>query len=140
MLPHPTKTRRASNIVTAGLGLVLFAMALTPAHSETLSININPSNSRDAQALNAVIGLYALHRDIQSNGHVSQNGFMNAAGILQGGRNNRGYIQQEGSNHNAQLTQNGGNNTQAILQFGNGANANVRQSGGQSGLLIQFGW
>lgn len=113
----------------------------TPAHAGgSVSFNVAPSNAREARALRLGLALYALHQDVEANGHVTQHGARNAAGLYQGGPNNQGIIHQEGTGHHGTLTQTGGNNSYGLFQFGQNTSADVVQTGGQSGLTVQFGW
>jgi len=104
-----------------------------------LSVNIAPSNAQDAQMLRLGLALYALHADIRTNGHVTQNGVGNAAGIAQGSTD-RAIIHQEGSGHTGTIEQTGGNNSYGLFQFGQNTDAQITQTGGQAGLTLQFGW
>lgn len=105
-----------------------------------VSINVAPSNAREARALRLGLALYALHQDIDSNGHVTQRGANNAAGIYQGGSNSRAIIHQDGQGHSGSITQTGGNNSYGLFQFGQNTSGHVQQTGGQSGLTLLFGW
>jgi len=108
--------------------------------SGALSVNLAPSNAREAQALRLGLALYAIRQDVRANGQVTQHGVNNAAGLYQGGPNNRGIIHQEGRGHTGTLHQTGGNNAYGLFQFGQNTNAQVIQTGGQTGLTIQYGW
>lgn len=128
-------------LLAAALASAAALPVATPAEaSGALSINLAPTNAREAQALRMGLALYALHRDHRANGQVTQHGLNNAAGIYQGGPNNQGIIHQEGQGHTGTLTQTGGHNAYGLFQFGQNANAHVRQTGGQTGLTIQYGW
>lgn len=106
----------------------------------SVAVNITPANAQEAQALRFGLALFALHQDIQTNGHVTQNGVGNAAGIAQGGPNNQAIIHQEGCNHTGTVNQTGGNNAYGLFQFGCNTTSHVNQTGGQTGLTLQFGW
>lgn len=104
------------------------------------AINIAPSNAEEAQALRLGLAFYALAQDIDANGHVTQQGANNAAGIYQGGPNNQGIIHQEGDGHTGTISQNGGNNAHGLFQFGENTEGHVQQNGGETGLTLLFGW
>ena len=106
----------------------------------SLAINLAPSNGQEAALLRMGLAAYALRNDIRTNGHVTQRGVRNAAGLSQGGRNNQGLIHQEGRGHTGTLTQTGGNNAYGLFQFGRGTEAHVGQTGGQTGMTILYGW
>ncbi len=119
------------------------ALALTSAPAlagNSVAITVAPSNAQEAQALRFGLALYALHQDIQANGHVTQHGANNAAGIAQGGPNNQAIIHQEGSGHTGTIAQTGGNNAYGLFQFGQNTTAHASQSGGQSGITLVYGW
>ncbi|WP_323034710.1 hypothetical protein [Pararhodobacter sp.] len=105
-----------------------------------VAINVAPRNAQEAQALRVGLALFALHQDIETNGHVTQHGVNNAAGIYQGGPNNRAIIHQEGRGHDGSISQTGGNNAYGLFQFGQNTSGHVQQTGGQSGLTVLFGW
>ncbi|MCC0077488.1 MAG: hypothetical protein H6898_13065 [Rhodobacter sp.] len=86
------------------------------------------------------LALFALHQDIDANGHVTQNGIGNAAGLYQGGPNNQAIIHQEGCNHTGTISQHNGNNAAGLFQFGCNTNGHIAQNGNQTGLTFQFGW
>ena len=119
------------------------ALALTSAPAlagNSVAITLAPSNAQEAQALRFGLALYALHEDIHTNGHVTQHGANNAAGIAQGGPNNQAIIHQEGSGHTGTIAQSGGNNAYGLFQFGQNTTAHANQSGGQTGVTLVFGW
>lgn len=105
-----------------------------------ISINVTPSNADKARALRLGLALYALSQGIDENGHVTQTGINNAAGIYQGGPNNHAIVHQEGRGHTGTVSQTGGNNSYGLFQFGENTTSHVSQTGGQSGLTLQFGW
>lgn len=131
-----------SLVLAATLALATpFAAAPALATSSgSVSINIAPSNADEARALRLGLALFALHRDIRTNGHVTQHGVGHAAGIAQGGPNNRAIVHQEGRGHTGTISQTGGNNAYGLFQFGQNTTSHVHQTGGQSGLTLQFGW
>lgn len=130
-----------SFFAAAALAMTISAPLATPVDAgNSLSISITPGNAEEEQALRFGLALYALHQDIEANGHVTQNGVNNAAGIYQGGPNNQGIIHQEGSGHVGTISQTGGNNAHGLFQFGENTEAHVEQTGGQAGLTLQFGW
>lgn len=105
-----------------------------------ISISFTPSNARDAQLLRLGLAAYALHENIDANGHVTQSGARNAAAIAQGGPDNRAILRQEGTDHSGSITQTGGNNAYGLFQYGTGTSAHAYQNGGQSGLTFVYGW
>ena len=116
------------------------AIALTtPALANTVSVTLTPSGADEAQALRFGLALYALHADIRTNGHVTQRGASNAAGIAQGATD-RAIIHQEGRGHTGTIHQTGGNNAYGLFQFGQNTDADIVQTGGQTGLTLQFGY
>lgn len=131
-------------ILAAALAAPLSApMLATPAaaNSGSVSINVQPRNADEARALRLGLGLFALHQDIRTNGHVTQRGVNNAAGIVQNGRGSRAIVHQEGCNHNGTVTQNGNNHAYGLFQFGCNGNAHATQNGhGQTGMTIQYSW
>ena len=120
--------------------LALSTTTLPALAGNSVAINLAPANAQEAQALRFGLALYALHQDIQTNGHVTQHGANNAAGIAQGGPNNQAIIHQEGSGHTGTIQQTGGNNAYGLFQFGQNTNAAVAQNGGQTGISLVFGW
>ena len=115
------------------------ALPMAASAGGSVGLTIAPSNAQEAQALRIGLALYALHNDIQANGHVTQHGVNNAAGIAQGSTD-QAIIHQEGAGHTGTITQTGGNNAYGLFQFGQNTNAAVTQTGGQSGLTLLFGW
>lgn len=108
--------------------------------SGQVSIAITPQNAQEAQAIRFGLALFALHQDITANGHVTQTGFNNAAGISQGGPRNRAIIHQDGCNHTGTISQTNGHNAAGLFQFGCNTNAAITQTGNDTGLTFQFGW
>ena len=107
----------------------------------TISFEVEAKNADEANAIRAGLTMYQIVNDIQTNGHISQNGINNVAALAQGGSGNTGVIHQEGNNHDASLQQAGTNNSYGVFQFGDGANGNVQQNGnGEAGLLFQIGF
>lgn len=115
------------------------ALPMAASAGGSVALNIAPSNAQEAQALRIGLALYALHNDIQANGHVTQHGVNNAAGIAQGSTD-QAIIHQEGAGHTGTISQTGGNNAYGLFQFGQNTNAAVSQNGGQTGLTLLFGW
>lgn len=131
-----------SIILAAAVAASLVSPLSTPAQAGngSFSISIAPQNAQEEQALRFGLALFALHQDIEANGHVTQHGVNNAAGIYQGGPNNQALIHQEGAGHTGTISQTGGNNAYGLFQFGENTQAHVEQTGGQAGLTLQFGW
>ena len=128
-------------LLTAIPVAIPIATAAAPALAGgALQVTLAPSNAREAQALRLGLALYALRQDVRTNGHVTQHGANNAAGLYQGGPNNQGIIHQEGQGHTGTLSQQGGNNAHGLFQFGQNSNAHVTQTGGQTGLTLVYGW
>jgi len=138
LIPAPLRAA----LIAATLAIPLAGPLATPALAGggQLSISIAPQNAQDAQLLRLGLAVYALNQNIHANGHVSQAGYGNAAGIAQGGPNNHAIIHQEGCNHTGTIDQRGGNNAYGLFQYGCNTNAAINQNGGQSGLTFQFGW
>ncbi|MEZ5752050.1 MAG: hypothetical protein R3D60_08810 [Paracoccaceae bacterium] len=125
----------------AALALAASLITAAPAFAGgQLAVSINASNPDEAQAIRAGLAFFALAQDIDANGHVTQNGINNAAGLYQSGPNNRGYIHQEGNNHTGTISQSGGNNAHGLFQFGDGTEGHVTQTGGEAGVTFLFGW
>jgi len=123
-------------ILSAGTALAAPALA-----GGSVSFASNPTTADDARALALGLALYGVANDIRSNGHITQRGARNIAGLAQSGRGHYGVIHQDGRGHDASLTQRGAGNSYGIFQFGRGASGHVTQNGyGQSGVLIQYGW
>lgn len=75
------------------------------------------------------------------NGHITQIGMGNIAGLAQGGSGNLEVIVKEGEGHFVTLNQQGNNNTHGIFQFGKGSNVTVDQiDDGETGMTAGFGW
>jgi len=127
-------------ILTAATVAMAALTAAPVIAGQTLTFGYHAKNQKEADAMRAGLAIYTLVNDIHTNGHVTQNGFNNAAGIAQGGGNNRAFIHQNGRNHNGSITQMGGNNSCGLFQFGNGANGHVRQNGGGTCIVIQHGY
>ncbi|MBN8294980.1 hypothetical protein JI664_23640, partial [Rhodobacter sp. NTK016B] len=120
--------------VAAALAVPATLPLAAPAQaSGALSINIAPSNAREAQLLRLGLAAYALHHDIETNGHVTQQGAHNAAGIAQGATD-QAIIHQDGTGHTGTVSQTGGHNAYGLFQFGQNTTSHVAQSGGQTGL------
>lgn len=127
-------------ILTAATVAVATLTALPVLAGQTLTFGYTAKTQEEAEAMRAGLAIYSLVNDIHTNGHVTQNGVNNAAGIVQGGGRNRAIIHQDGNNHNGSIYQTGGNNSCGLFQFGNGATGHVRQSGGQTCIVIQHGF
>lgn len=127
-------------ILTALTLAISTALAAPAMAGGTISFSINASNAEEANAIRAGLTLYQIVNDIDTNGHISQNGVNNIAALAQGGSGNIGIIHQEGNNHDATLIQQNGNNSCGVFQFGNSATANVQQSGGEACLVLQAGF
>ncbi|MCP5039004.1 MAG: curlin [Rhodobacteraceae bacterium] len=123
------------------LSATLAAFTALPALAGgSISIEIAPSNTDEANAIRAGLAIYSIAQALEGDANILQNGNGNGAGIGQFGDGNFGVIQQEGDGHNATLAQNGDNNAFGVFQFGEGTDAAVAQSGGGTGLLFQFGF
>jgi len=128
-------------LATAFATAITLPMAPAVAGSNgQFAINVAPGNAQEAQALRFGLALFALHQDIESNGHVTQHGANNAAGIYQGSPNSQAIIHQEGNGHDGSISQTGGNNSYGLFQFGEDTSGHVQQTGGQTGVTLLFGW
>jgi len=129
--------KRTLTALTFALSTALAVPALA---GGVISFEVNPTNADEANAIRTGLALYNIVNDIQTNGHITQNGINNMAALGQSGNGNVGVIRQEGNNHNASLNQNGNGNAYGIFQVGNGASGYVNQVGnGGTGLLFQIG-
>jgi hypothetical protein len=128
----------AASLVAASIGTA--ALTVPAAAGGSISFTYVPTNTQDAQALRAGLGLYALYKGIQ-NGSITQLGMNNMAGLLQNGSGNLGIIHQEGDGHTGTLQQNGNNNACGIFQFGEGTTSNLTQNGDNGACAsISYGW
>ena len=117
------------------------AMAVPAFAGGVLSFSYDAKNAEEAHAIRAGLTIYQVVNDIQTNGHISQNGANNLAALAQGGSGHVGIIHQEGNNHNGSIHQTGSNNGYGLFQFGTGANGHVQQHGnGEAGLTLQIGY
>ena len=120
----------------ATMGLVAPASA-----GGSLSIDLQPQNARQANAMRIGLGIYSIINNAQNGGSIRQRGNNNRAGLGQNGGGNQGIIYQEGNGHNGTINQNGNGNSYGLFQFGKNTNANVRQYGnGGTGATFVFGW
>lgn len=127
-------------LLSAALALSTFATAPAEAGG-SVNMTLNAENAQQSQVIKTGLGLYATHKQIKSNGHVSQNGNGNSAGLYQSGSGQLGIVEQHGNNHQATLSQTGRGNSCGVFQFGEGTSANVDQSGnGEACLVLQAGW
>lgn len=129
--------------------LILFAaiaaatLAPVPAEAGSggqVALSLAPQNAQDAQIMRLGLALFALHQDIDANGHVTQTGIGNAAGIYQGGPNNQAIIHQQGCNHTGTISQHNGNNAAGLFQFGCNTTGHIAQTGNNTALTVIFGW
>lgn len=125
--------------------ILAVSAALAPVTAEAgsggqISISISPQNAEEAQMMRFGLALIALGQDAERNGHVTQRGLNNAAGIYQGGPNNQAIVHQEGCNHTGTVTQQNGHNAAGLFQFGCNTNGHIAQNGGETGITLQFGW
>lgn len=132
--------RFAPAILAALLGAAPLTLAGTAQAGGQLALSIQPRNAQEAQMLRMGLAIYALRQDIRSNGHVTQVGVNNAAGIAQGGPNNQAIIHQEGCNHTGTINQQGGNNAHGLFQFGCNTTGHVSQHGNSTGLTFILGF
>lgn len=126
------------SLVVGGLGQVPMAL---PAHAGgSISVDLAPQNSSDADLFSTGIRAYSLYRNWK-NADIRQLGRGNAAGIAQAGSGNIGFIQQRGDGHSATLRQNGNRNAYGIFQFGRNTRTDVVQDGNDgSGATVSYGW
>lgn len=126
--------------LTTGLTTAAMLPAAPAEAGGSLSISIAPGSSEAAEAMRLGLGIYALTQGAR-NGHISQNGTGNSAGVAQAGGGNVGIVHQDGHGHNGTVTQNGNGNAYGLFQFGRGTSGHVNQSGnGNAGMTFQFGW
>lgn len=139
-----TRTRFFRPLTAAATALMLAASPLTPAMaggSGQVALTLTPRNADEAGLMRLGLALYALRRDVRSNGHVTQSGVNNAAGIYQGGPNNQAIVHQEGCNHTGTVSQRGSNNAQGLFQFGCNTTGHVTQHGhNNTGITVLLGW
>lgn len=124
--------------------LVAGAVATTaaaPAHAGgSLSVSIAPTNADEERAIRTGLAVYAISQGIRD-GSIRQNGFGNAAGLIQNGSGNLGIVHQEGDGHTGTISQNGDGNAYGLFQFGRNTEGHVAQNGnGNAGATFQFGW
>ena len=137
-MTHTTlKTLMAGLVVTT----IASATLVTPAAAGgSISINLEPKNAKQEQAMRAGLTIYAIVNAVQD-GSIKQKGNGNSAGLGQSGSGNLGVIYQEGDDHSGTLVQNGDNNACGLFQFGKGTNADVVQNGnGETCATFAFGW
>ncbi len=107
----------------------------------SLSIDLQPQNARQENAMRLGLGIYALVNNAQNGGSIRQRGNNNSAGLGQNGAGNQGIIYQEGNGHTGTLNQTGNGNAYGLFQFGENTNADVSQYGtGGTGATFVFGW
>jgi len=136
-MTHTTLKTLIASIFAATIGA---AALVTPADAGQISINLDPKNAKQENALKAGLTIYAIVNAVKD-GSITQNGNNNAAGLAQIGQGNLGIVHQEGDNHTGTLTQNGDNNMCGLFQFGQGTNADVVQNGnGGACATVTFGW
>ena len=134
-----TNITRSFIALTTAATIALAAPAASAGGS--ISFTFNASNADEANAIRTGLVLYQVANDIQANGHISQNGMNNIAGLVQGGSGNVGIIHQEGDNHHGTLGQYGNDNSCGLFQFGEGTHADVEQHGdGEACIVIQAGF
>ncbi|SLN70214.1 hypothetical protein [Roseisalinus antarcticus] len=124
---------------TTLLSIALCLSALTAAADGQAWLTINPRNAEEAALVRFGLAAYALHKDIEENGHVTQRGADNAAGIYQGACD-FALIEQQGSGHRGTINQRNCDNAGAIFQSGRNTDANLDQSGGQTGVIFIHGF
>lgn len=131
-------------LAAAFTAATLVAAPVAPAFaggSGQVALSITPRTAEEAQLLRLGLAVYALRRDVRSNGHVTQSGVNNAAGIYQGGPNNQAIVHQEGCNHTGSISQRGANNAHGLFQFGCNTTGHVSQTGhNNTGVTVLFGW
>lgn len=136
-MTHTTLKTLMASLVTA---TIASATLVTPADAGSISINLEPKNAKQEQAMRAGLTIYAIVNAVE-NGSIKQLGNGNSAGLAQLGSGNLGIIHQEGDNHNGTLVQDGNGNACGLFQFGKGTNADVVQSGnGKTCATFAFGW
>lgn len=135
-----TKTLKTISAGLVALAIGGFAMTAPAQANGWVSVSVNPTNAKDARALQTGLQVYSIVNGIR-NGGIRQHGTGNAAGLAQNGSGNLGVVHQKGHGHNGTLQQNGNGNTHGLFQFGRNTNGHVVQNGnGQTGATFQFGW
>ena len=123
--------------------LATLALAALPLAAQAQPIVYHTNDPAMAAAMGHVIGLNAQHLGAASarpGAHVVQNGSGNAAGIGQGGSNNRGVIVQQGCNNTSTVVQGGTNLNAGVFQFSCGGDVHVSQAGAnQATVVIDWG-
>lgn len=119
----------------------LLALTLAPAvqAERQVWLSITPRTADEARALRFGLAAYALHKDYEANGQITQRGRNNAAGIYQGACDTA-LIEQRGRGHTGTITQTGCNNVGALFQSGRGTTGHLRQNGGRTGVLFLHGF
>ena len=126
--------------LTTALAAILIGTASAPALAGQVSINLEPTNAQQEQAMRMGLGFYALANGFK-NGGIKQNGIGNAAGLLQNGSGNLGVVHQQGDGHVGTLQQNGNDNACGLFQFGKNTEGHVGQNGdGGTCATLQVGW
>ena len=124
-------------IIAAALACTTFAPAAQA--ERQIGLSINPRTAEEAQLLRFGLAAYALRKDYDANGQITQRGVNNAAGIYQGSCD-YALIEQQGRGHTGTITQTGCNNVGALFQSGRGTNGYLRQGGGRTGVLFLYGF
>lgn len=123
--------------------LAILALAALPAVAGAQPLVYHTNDPAMAAAMGHLIGLNGQALGAASAGpgaHAVQNGSGNAAGIAQGGSNNRGVIVQQGCNNNSTVVQGGSNLNAGVFQFSCGGDAHVTQAGSnQATVVVDWG-
>lgn len=136
-MTHTALKTLMASLIAATIGSAALA---TSAEAGQISINLDPKNAKQENALKAGLTIYAIVNAVE-NGSIKQLGNGNSAGLAQFGQGNLGIVHQEGDNHAGTLTQNGNNNMCGLFQFGKRTTADVVQNGnGEACATVTFGW
>lgn len=119
---------------------ILTAALAAPAAAGSITFNIEAQTANQANAIRTGLVIYQIAQDIETSGHISQNGLGNMAALAQGGAGNIGIIHQEGNGHDATLTQTGGGNSCGVFQFGENTSHHAHQTGGEACIVLQAGF
>jgi len=126
--------------IALATGLCLATLTPPPAAAEAqIRLSITPRTVEEAALLRFGLAAYALQKDIDANGHITQAGANNAAGISQGACDSA-LIEQRGRNHRGRIIQRNCGNVGALFQSGRGTDDARRQTGGATGLIFVHGF
>ena len=125
--------------LSAALSLSALTAAAPASADGYIGLTVNPRNAEEAALVRLGLAAYALHKDYEDSGTITQRGVNNAAGIYQGGCD-FALIEQQGSGHRGTIDQRNCGNAGAIFQSGRNTDAQLLQNGGQTGILFLHGF